>query len=94
MNEETKRRMTKTYFKKFPTWALGAIVVGLIACSAGGGGIAFGLLLLAAGGAAIYFSMGGKPSDQQMDEWLDEDFEGSRAQGAEQDGNRRVRMRE
>ncbi len=74
MNEETKRGMTKAYFRKFPTWALGAIVVGLIACSAGGGGIAFGLLLLAAGGAAIYFSMGGKPSDQQMDEWLDEDL--------------------
>lgn len=74
MNIETKRKMTNAYFNKFPNWALGVILVGIIACAAGGGGIAFGLLLIAAGGGAIYLSMGGKPTDQQMDEWLDEDL--------------------
>ena len=74
MDIETKHKNTKSYFSEFPKWTIGAILVGLFACAAGGGGIAIGLLLIAGGAWGIYSSFGNKPSDQQMDEWLDEDI--------------------
>jgi hypothetical protein len=78
MTEETKRQMIKAYFKKFPTWAVLFVLIGIICLLAGlngsGGALVTGLVLCGLGGFAIYSATSGKPSDQQMDEWLEEDL--------------------
>ncbi|MSU62992.1 MAG: hypothetical protein EXS31_11465 [Pedosphaera sp.] len=74
MNEETKRKMIRDYFKKSPNWSIVLIVIGGIFLLSGGQGIVVGLILIGVGGFAIYSSTTGKPTDQQMDEWLEEDL--------------------
>lgn len=78
MNEETKRKMIQSYFKKFPTWAVLFVLIGilclLVGFSGSGGALVFGLILCGLGGFAIYSSTAGKASDKQMDEWLEEDL--------------------
>lgn len=77
MNEETKRKMIKSYFKSFPKWAIALIVIGVIALLASGGSggaIFFGLLLSGLGAFGIYSYSANKPTDAQMDQWLEEDL--------------------
>ena len=78
MNEETKRKMIQSYFKKFPTWAVLFVLIGilclLIGFNGSGGALVIGLILCGLGGFAIYSSTVGKPTDQQMDQWLEEDL--------------------
>ena len=70
--------MTRNYFKKLPAWAIVFIVIGgitlLIGLSGSGKAVLFGLVLAGLGAFAIYSYIQGKPTDQQMDEWLEEDL--------------------
>jgi hypothetical protein len=78
MNEETKRRMIRSYFKKFPTWAIIFIIIGgislLIGFNGSGGALMFGLLFGGLGAFGVYSYSQGKPTGQQMDQWLEEDL--------------------
>lgn len=79
MNEETKRKMIRNYFKNFPKWAIVLIVIGIITllASGGSGGPLFiGLLLCGLGAFGIYSYSANKPTDEQMDQWLEEDLNG------------------
>lgn len=80
MNEEEKRKMTVNYFKKPPGCAFALLAIGVIVFLASannsiGGGILVGLGLAATGGVMIYNAFGNKPSDQQMDQWLEDDLQ-------------------
>ena len=73
-----ERQQVKKYFKQFPKWAIGAVVIGLLVLVFSGGslgGIAIGIVLLGAGGLVLWDALAKKPSDAQMDAWLDEDIE-------------------
>jgi hypothetical protein len=78
MDEETKRKRIRNYFKPFPKWALylaiAGVVILLIGLSGSAGAAIVGLLLAGGGGYAIYASTQGKATDQEMDQWLDEDL--------------------
>ena len=75
MNEETKRKMIRGYFKKFPKWAVIFIIIGLLIMLGGSGGaFVAGLVFCGLGGFGIFSFSSGKPTDQQMDEWLEEDL--------------------
>lgn len=78
MDEQTKRNMIRKYFRPFPKWAIGMIVIGVVVFSIGLGSsvgpIIAGLLIAGIGGFGIYLYTQGKPTDQQMDEWLEEDL--------------------
>lgn len=78
MDEQTKRKMIGNYFKPFPKWAIWLVAIGVLTLLIGlgdsAGGAIVGLLLAGAGGYAIYTSTQGKPTDKQMDQWLDEDL--------------------
>jgi hypothetical protein len=64
-----KRRHIKKYFKPFPKWAVGMIIIGLPLLALYG----LGLVLI---GIGILGLVDGskKPSDAQMDSWLEEDL--------------------
>jgi hypothetical protein len=77
MDEQTKRRMIRNYFeplwtiwiirnyfKLFPKWM---IVIGVVFLP---------IVLIVGIGFDIYSYARGKPTDQQMDEWLEEDLKG------------------
>jgi hypothetical protein len=76
MDEQTKRKMIRNYFKSFPKWAIAMIVIGVVVLLIGFGrsvtAMFIGIVIAAIGGFAIYSYGQGKPSDQQMDEWLEE----------------------
>jgi len=78
MDEQTKRKMIKNYFKKFPAWAIWLIVIGLIVLIAGAqanaGVVIVGIVIMGIGGFGIYSGTKARPTDQQIDEWLEEDL--------------------
>ena len=78
MDENTKREKIRNYFKPFPKWAAYLIIVGviilLIGMNGSAGAAIVGLILAGVGGYVIYASFQGKPTDQEMDEWLQEDL--------------------
>jgi len=80
MDEQTKRKMIKGYFKSFPKWAVMLIAIGLLVTLIGfadkpnAAPIIIGLIIVGAGGAGIYFYTQGKATEKQMDEWLAEDL--------------------
>jgi len=80
MDEQTKRKMIRNYFKPFPKWAIWMIVIGvvvlIIGLGAGAGAIIVGLVIAGIGGFGIYSYGQGQPTDQQIDEWLEEDLKG------------------
>ena len=80
MDEQTKRKMIRNYFNPFPKWAIWMIVIGvvvlLIGIGTGVGAILVGIVIAGIGGFGIYSYGQGKPSDQQMEEWLEEDLKG------------------
>lgn len=75
MDEQTKGKMIKSYFNEFPKWAVVCILIGaiflLIGVNGSGGSLIIGLILCGLGGFGIYSYGNGKPTDQQMDEWLE-----------------------
>jgi hypothetical protein len=89
MDERTKREMIRKYFKAFPGWTVWFMGIGLLCLLLGIEPsskeilyymdipsfmvILIGLImaLISIIGIAFYFQ--GKPTDQQIDEWLEED---------------------
>jgi len=79
MSEDAKRKAIKKYFKPFPKWSIWLILLGIVVLLIGtqtSGGVAVaGIVILAIGALVIYTSVGGKPSDSQMDQYLEEDLQ-------------------
>lgn len=79
MDEETKRKRIRNYFAAFPMWTVYALGIGilflLIGLSGSGSMLIFGLLVGGIGGYGIKSYIEGKPSDQEMDTFLREDFQ-------------------
>ncbi len=68
---DEKRAQLKKYFKPFPKWAVWLIVIGAPLVLAKG----IGLVLIGIGAWAI-FAWSQKPTDQQVDLWIEEDLKG------------------
>lgn len=67
--EQDKRDKIKRYFAKFPSWAIWSIILGLPLLAVYG----LGILLIGIGIWGItYYNQ--RPSDQQMDIWIEEDL--------------------
>ncbi|MBT9165836.1 MAG: hypothetical protein DDT25_00498 [Chloroflexi bacterium] len=79
MDEQTKRKMIRKYFKTMPQWAIGIATLGgvlfLIGLGVGAELVIVGIVGIGIGALGIYSSMGQKPTDQQMDKWLEEDLQ-------------------
>lgn len=92
MDEQTKRKMIRNYFKAFPKgvfWVI--VVVGVLFLISGignsdGGIIILGLIVAGIGGYGIYFYDKRIPTDQQVDEWLEEDLKGLNKRALEKMG--------
>jgi len=85
VDEQTKRTKIRNYFKPFPNWAVGMIVIGiiifLVGTQTGVGAIGFGLVLAGIGGFGIYSFGQEKATDSEMDHFLNEDLAGLEAHG-------------
>lgn len=66
---DEKRRKIFNYFKPFPKWTVWLIIIGTIALAGYGAGIV--LLIPGIIGLVLYFK--GKPTDEEIDQWLLED---------------------
>ena len=79
MDEQTKRKMIRNYFKPFPKWTIWLILIGVIAfligTKAGASVAVLGLLTLGTGVLGIIIDQKGRPTDQQIDDWFKEDLE-------------------
>ncbi|MBU6998739.1 MAG: hypothetical protein HXS41_13365 [Theionarchaea archaeon] len=91
MDERTKREMIRKYFEPSPGWVVWFIAIGFLCLIAGlepslrrilydigiPGSVAalIGLLMVLAGIVGAISSSSGKPTDRQVDEWLEEDKE-------------------
>ncbi len=79
MDETTKRKKIQKYFKDFPAWTIVLVVLGVIAILIGIRydysvvSIVVGITLIAGGVMGILVSQSGKPSDDQIDDWLEAD---------------------
>lgn len=71
-----KRAAMKKYFQRFPKWAVWMIVLGLPLLAAFGLGVLF--IALGIWGLISYSR---KPSDAQMDAWIEEDLKGLESHG-------------
>ena len=78
MTDNEKRKALRKYFAKPPGFAwvlLGlGVLVTLVGLADSGGIALLGILMAVGGGALIYNSMGARPSDVQVDQWLEEDI--------------------
>jgi hypothetical protein len=78
MANEAKREAIKKYFKPFAKWAIWSILAGLIIAfigsQANAGVVVAGIVIIAIGARGIWMSVAGKPSDQEMDEYIAEDL--------------------
>lgn len=72
--DDKDRAQIKKYFAKFPKWAIWLIVIGLPLLYAKGAGV-----ILIAGGIWGIVSYYRKPSDEQMDAWIQEDMKNLQA---------------
>jgi hypothetical protein len=78
MDEETKRKKIQKYFEGFPWWTIVFIVLGLIVILIGvvahwKVSVMVGVFLMVSGIVGIIASQSGKPSDNQIDDWLEFD---------------------
>lgn len=80
--EAEKRSQINKYFAPFPKWTLGLGLVGLLTITQYG----LGLLLLAAAGWFVY-DWGQRPTDGQMDAWLDEDLKNLHVRALQKSGH-------
>jgi hypothetical protein len=78
---QAERSQIKKYFKKFPTWAVWMIIIGLPLLAAK----FVGVLPIGLGiwGIVSYYQ---KPSDPQMDAWIQEDLQDLRARALAKTG--------
>jgi hypothetical protein len=67
---EIDRKKIAKYFNPFPTWTIIFIVIGVLLVAVKG----IGLIPLIIGGVGLYFYFSGKPTDQEMDTWLQEEL--------------------
>jgi hypothetical protein len=76
--DEQKRRQIRLYFEKFPQWTLGAVAIGFVIIMAAEGAVGYlvgiGAVLLGGTMSVRWFTA--RPSDAQMDLWLQEDLKG------------------
>ena len=76
--EEQKRRQIRAYFARFPQWTLAVLTVGFIIILAADGPLGYvvgiGAILLPGALGVLWFKS--RPSDAQMDLWLEEDLKG------------------
>jgi hypothetical protein len=79
--EQDKRSQIKKYFKKFPKWAVWMIIIGLPFLAAYG----VGAIAIAIGvwGLVTHYQ---KPTDEQMDAWIQEDLKSLQARALEKTG--------
>ncbi len=82
---DEKRAQIKRYFKPFPKWAVWLLVVGLPLLLVKGIGLVLGLVLIGVGVWAI-FDSSKKPTDQQVDRWIEEDLNGLNAKALTKSG--------
>lgn len=80
MDDETKRKMIRKYFLPSSSWGIWLLVIGVLVLIGGAAasspGAAFaGVILLVIGVLGMVMTSKGKPTDQQIDEWLEEDVE-------------------
>lgn len=68
--QQIDRSAIVNYFKPFPTWAVVMIVIGVPLLFAKG----FGLIFIAIGVIGIVLYSKGRPTDQQMDAWFEEEI--------------------
>lgn len=71
VEEEIKRKRIRHYFTKFPKWTICAIIIGIITLVIG-----VGIILIIVGIIGIYSDRKKRPTDEQIDKWLDEDIKG------------------
>jgi hypothetical protein len=76
-----KREQIKKYFTRFPKWTVGLIIVGVPLVAAYG----LGLILIVVGILKIVFWKN-RPSDRQMDAWLEEDLRDMETRALERTG--------
>ena len=73
---DVDRRMIANYFKPFPTWTIGCILIGFVLGLVGSqvhfGIVGIGVLLVVIG--IIGISSLKKPSDRQMDQWWEKEL--------------------
>lgn len=72
MDDQTKRKMIRNYFKKTPEWAIGMIIIGVVIFIIGVTGevgmpIVIGILAIALGAYGIYSSRG---QNRRTDRWM------------------------
>jgi hypothetical protein len=67
--EHDKRTKIQAYFSQFPTWSVWSILLGIPLLAAYG----FGLVLVGAGAWALYRYFQ-RPTDQEVDRWIEEDL--------------------
>jgi hypothetical protein len=79
--EQDKRTQIKKYFKKFPKWTVWMIIIGLPLLAARG----VGVIAIAIGvwGLVTYYR---KPTDGQMDAWIQDDLKGLQARALARTG--------
>jgi hypothetical protein len=79
MDEQTKRNLIKKYFEGVPDWAKWVAGLGVLLLLVGLGMgeavvIILGIVAIGVAAFGIYSATQGKPTDRQMDEWLEEDL--------------------
>lgn len=82
MTEADKRAAINRYFAPFPKWAIWLIAIGVPAIGAYG----LGLLMIGGGAWAIY-NWSQRPTDQQMDGWIEEDITGLQEKALKRSGH-------
>jgi hypothetical protein len=81
-----KREQIKKYFQPFPTWAVVVIVIGIVLLLIPSLAVRFVGILLIGGGIAVLAMERNKPSDAQMDLWIEDDLQGLNAKALNKSG--------
>ena len=75
MDENTKRKLIRKYFKEFPSWAVILLVVGVLILWVPYFNFLFGIPSIIIGIVGLIVGLSGRPSDSQIDDWLESDQE-------------------
>lgn len=76
INSTEKRKQIEKYFRPFPKYAVWVILIGVPMVMAGG----VGVLMIIGGGVIIYLHYQ-RPTDDQIDDWLEGDIAGLAKKG-------------
>jgi hypothetical protein len=79
MANDEKRAAIKKYFQPFPKWPIWFVVIGCLLFLAGtqvsNSVLVVGLIIIGLGALGIWMAVGKKPSDKEMDRYIEEDLE-------------------